>query len=62
MAKKWEYLLLKEEELQPDLLKQKLDELGNQGWEFVSVTAIFISTPFHYFSNQYLFSLKRQKT
>ena len=62
MAEKWEYLLLKEEELQPDLLKQKLDKLGDQGWELVSVTAIYITTPAHYFRNQYLFSLKRQKT
>jgi hypothetical protein len=60
MAKKWEYLVFEESEPDPGDVEQKLNKLGEEGWELVSVTATKMSS--NYISSCVLFSLKREKT
>jgi hypothetical protein len=36
-VRRWEYMLLSEQDMDADELRVRLNELGDEGWEFVAV-------------------------
>jgi hypothetical protein len=60
MTKKWEYMIVKDPPMEENLNEEKLNELGDEGWELVSVTVVLESNMVYRYALRHAY-LKREK-